>query len=367
MPATAAPARELATEDLVAAFGPEHPAVVGPRLLLTLDGEQVTAARVELGYRHRGLEKLAERSWSLANDVAARLDPLAPHAGAAAYARALEQVAGLEIPLRAARPRLAVLELERAAGHLAWLGRLAIGLELLPTARQAAALRRCLVSAEGALSGQAGGSFIVPGGVRSAVGGGDAGALAEALSAVRRGLARLDASLGASRLVGRRLDGLGRLEAERAGPLGASGPVLRASGVPRDARVTDPAYAELGFEPVVRPGGDSLARYAVRLAEIGQALDLAERATASLPGGPCREPLPNPVPAGEAYGWVEGPRGELGAFVVADGDERPRRVAFRGPSLAHAMLLPDLLAGCRYADVPLLLASLDLSMEEAER
>lgn len=342
-------------------------------MLLTLDGEQVTAATVELRYRHRGLEKLAEGGWAIAADLAPRLDPLAPLAGAVAYATALEELAGVPAPRRAAYLRPAALELERAASHLGWLARLARLLGIEPAARLAARLHFRVGRVGALLAGPAGSGFIVPGGVAGDAPAGFEAILAREVEPLRRGLASLGVQLGGGRLVGRRPDGLGTLDGERAGALGASGPVLRASGVADDGRTAGlgpadaAAYVEVGYEPIARRSGDSLARYAVRMAELGQAINLAERAVAGLPDGPVREPVPEHPPAGLSSGRVEGPRGTVGATVVADDGEGPRRVAFRGPSLAHAMLLPELLVGCRYADVPVLVASLDLSMDEAER
>ncbi len=365
------PRREMATEDLVGSFGPEHPAVPGFRLQLTLDGEQVRAAEVELGFRHRGLEKLAEDGWTAAQVVARLVDPLAPHALATAYAAAVEGLAEIVLPARAAWLRVAAVELERASSHLATLERLASLLDLPSAARLAAELRSQLRRPLGRLTGEAGPGFVVPGGVASPA---DHGCerLGDDLSAVRQGLPGLARLLTDHRLVRRRLEGLGPLSRQAARELGASGPVLRACGIAADARLVSARYSELGFEPVVREAGHALARLEVRVAEIDQALVLAERAAAHVSeagaSGAGAEAHPSsPLPAGWSHGVVEGPRGEVRVLVVSDGSDRPVRVAFRGPSLLHVSLLAHLLPGCLYADVPLLVASLDLSLEEAER
>lgn len=364
MHARQAPTREMATEDLVTWFGPEHPAVSGLRLQLTLDGEQVSAAEIELGYRHRGLEKLAERGWEQAAAIASQVDPRAPHAGAAAYARAVEALAKAELSGRAARLRVAILELERAASHLAWLANLARLLEARPAARLAGHLYRRASTALALLAGAPGAQrWIVPGGVAA-----DAPAdLLRALSGVLDALRGALDGLRMDRLAERRLNGLALVDGGRALEMGAAGPVLRATGVPHDLRTSSEVYRALGFEPVLGSGGDARARYSLHVAEVGQALTLAQRALTDLPRGAVAEKVPAIGVAGLARGHAEGPRGELSATVLTDGGERPLRVAFRGPSLAHAGLLSELLVGSMLADVPLAVASLDLSMEEAER
>lgn len=347
VPLRAAAEREIATEDVVLSVGPIQHVTAGPlQLLLTTDGEQVLRAEVRSGFAARGLERAmnarsTERPWSDALALAEVIDPIAPAAGRLAYVRAFERLHRVEPANRIATLREMTLGLERAASHLAWLTRFA---DLLGYDALAAESRR-LTAALGAERLAVG--AIVPGGWD------DAGAVRlpepPTLERLAGTVRRVATRLRADRLFGLRTRGIGVLSAERAREIGASGPVLDASE---------------------RGAGDARARVFARLREAIADLDAAGTGAAQALSDsgcvPVGIPPGEAAPAGAADGHVRGPRGALTLRLVSTGVGHAPEVSWSRPSRIHLALVPELVTGLTIPDALVSLASLDLSMAEAD-
>lgn len=395
--------KELATEDLTLSLGPAHPAVYGPlRLVLTLDGEQVAVAEADPGFAHRGLEKLAEgHAPTSAPAFGAALDALAPLAGTLAVTTALEKLIGLnQVPLRAGFLRLAALELERIASHLFAQATLLKTLALEGAAHKVLDLYADVSAGIRLLCGEPTWRFIMPGGVRSDL---NANSVSSLTGLVRQLQAWVRQELGppAHTLANKmfrytlksRLEGLGVLGSAEAVELGFTGPNLRASGASFDWRSssslasTDLPYSDLGFKPTFSrrnsSGGDAYSRYQLRIEEIAASSTLLELALKNLPGGSTgidldldKALLPSGFEGGllgpaEAGGIVESPRGLLEARLSLTlnpaGKMVIERLHFRSPSWRHFQALPGLLTGARLPDALVIINSLDIAPDEAER
>ena len=338
IPLRSAGEREIATEDVVLSIGPIQQAAAGPvRLLLLMDGEQVVRAEVRSGYAAREIERLScQRTWVEGLSLSAALDPLAPIAGRMAYAQALEVLHGVEPPPRALRLRESALRRERAANHLFWLVRFADLLAYPHLAREA----RHLAAACAATLLPSG--AVVPGGWEPAGAGPSEGITPGLIESVRR----LEKTLRADRLFGLRTRGVGVLSAARAREVGASGPVRIAS------ETSD---------------GDAWARTLARLEAAAEDLLHAVELLAHAPEGEERVPWPAVPPArGAAESEVTGPRGRMLLELESGGENRPSGVHWARPSALHLALVPELVAGRTLPDALTAVASLDLSMAEAD-
>lgn len=344
---------------------------------LDLDGGRVAAAYPRLGLRHCGLgQRLAHLPYPEGLALAARIDSFAAAAADLAYALALEQLIGVEPPPRAQALRALYAELGRIASHLYWLAgctqNLAGPSSRLPA--QAWQGRAEILK----WMGVAGGNPIAP--TLVAVGGLQCDAPPAFLAQLPALLGRLfalqdrleGAVLHRGGLAGG-LHGVGIIDPGTALGLGMTGPNLRACGVGYDVRTAFPyaAYGALDIEPVLAQGGDAQARCHVRLTEMGASLRIVQELFERLPDGPINAFAPSPppvsLPAGIAYASVEGPRGELGMMVTADGTPSPCQVYTRGPSFANLSALPFMMPGTPREQAVLVLDSLDISLAEVER
>ncbi len=394
--------REMATEDLTLSLGPLHPAIYGPlRLILTLDGEQVVAATADSGYAHRGLEKAAEGHPPAAVIAyGAALDGLAPLAGAVVVAQALEAIMlpeAAKLSKRAIYLRVIALELERIASHLFTTARLLRTLNLDGKAAQVLEERAKVVSALEifiqAVDNAAVSAYIKAGGVRNDLTPAAFRMLEEVTGRLRYWTEQEFTPPDLFGWVGRyafesRLKGLGIIDTDTALEYCLSGPNLRASGIKLDVRTVaaqtnnyndiSSVYQELGFEPIVVKGGDAFSRYHQRIAEIAASTSLIKKALKRLPAGSYQykleldelKPQFGMVPA-EASSLIESPRGLLVAHLaltlVPGKGLVVERLRLRTPSWAHYSLLPQLLVGERLDDALVVINSLDIAPDEAER
>ncbi len=323
----------LPMEWVEAPFGPLFPGLPGGlALVLTLDGDTVAEAQVRPGTTSRTLEEGWRCPADDLPDRLASLDPLSPASYRLLALRALEAAAGVVAGEERERARAGALERERAASHLDWLAQLGHLLGLRWLVERAGELQHALVTAKGASD----------------------------ISSARDGSAKMVGRLERTPLLEARLRGAGFLHSDRREEL--RGPVGRAAGRASDARCGDPVYRKLGFEPVVREGSDALSRLRVRLAEIGQSLDLALAAGSS-------ELSPSPMPhdvSGHGSASVETPRGEATLSVHLTGGE-VTHVVLTTPSERHVGLVGAVAEGREVSDALLGIASLDLSPWEVDR
>ncbi len=360
--------------------GPFHAMLPGPmKLLLRLDGEVVVSAQAETGFLHRGLEKAFEQQrWHAGIPYSDRLDPEAAIFGELVFCLAVEEICAIQVPERAQAIRVILSELGRVSGHLAYLARVArmVGAEtilhfLIRDREKILDLFELLTGARFALG------FLRFGGVRDDVTEGFIERVIETSELIRQRLKEYNDLLSFNQAFVKRMVGLAPLSLDRVKALGVTGPAARASGLNRDERKARPytGYEKMDFS-VPRgkssdgTGGSAHDRFIVRLMEILQSLEILKHATESLVPGPFKKGevskdfLP---PRGEAYAYVEAARGLLGCHVVADGSVKPLRVQFRSPSIPNIAAIPEVLSGARLEDVGLILASMDISVAEADK
>jgi NADH-quinone oxidoreductase subunit D len=409
------PGEELRRETMIINMGPQHPSTHGVlRLLLELDGETVISCKPIIGYLHTGIEKNTEpRTWTQAITYLTRADYLAPFHNELAYCLAVERLLGIEAPPRASTIRLILSELNRISSHLVWLatGSLELGASgmMVFGFRE----REMILSLFEQITGlRMNHAYIRIGGLVMDLPSGGVKAIRTFMDTMRERLDEYDSILRRNPIWIERNQGVGLLPAERALELGVTGPTLRAAGVAKDVRKDEPylGYETYEFEVAVRDEGDCYARYEIRIAEMRESLGLVEQALDRLEPGPVMVADPKvgwpaqlevgpdgignseayvrhimeesmealihhfkmvtegvSVPAGEVYQAVESPRGELGYYVVSNGDHRPYRVKIRDPSFVNLQAVPDMIEGGLVADTVAAIASVDPVMGGVDR
>jgi NADH-quinone oxidoreductase subunit D len=368
---------------LVWTFGPIHRALPFPmQLRMELDGDRLVTVDPEVGFLHQGLEKAAEQiAWEDLWAVVARAYPLRPLAHELALALAWERLCGIEdaVPRAVQLWRVVGLELLRAAEHLRVLTHPA--LQLVPrTARRTRGVVDAARAAAGLVDAiAAGGTFRRAGGLRRALDADEASRIRTELPRIASPVAAIVDRLEADESIDVHLAGRGHLDRSTALAYAVTGPALRACGVADDLRRHDPAfgYAELTVPCVLQDGGGARARTRVRWHETLRAVELVQRALATLEGLRGSEAALEPPtgvsektarpPPGRQSGAIEAPNGELAVTLVSDGGPRPMRVRIRSPSLALLAALPRALTADRIDDVVPVLASLDILGTELDR
>jgi NADH-quinone oxidoreductase subunit D len=361
-------------EEIELGFGPRHPAIQGVlRLQVRVDGERILACRPVLGHLHRGIEKLCElRSFAANVPQTDHLDFAAAATSNLAYVGAVERLLGIVAPPRARFLRTVFAELQRIASHLLWLGTHAADLGVMPPFFAALRERdRVLGLFEVYLRQYPGVSGMRPGGLSHDLPAGWVEKCRELAGSFPARLDDLAGDLTESRSWKKRTVGLGVLAAAAAVDLGVTGPALRATGVAWDLRRALPyeAYGEVAFDVPVGRNGDAYDRYLVRLEEMRQSVRIVDQCLDRLPEGPVLADLPpdEEGAAGEAYHGIEGPKGEIGFYLVGDGTARPRRCRVRAPSFANLLALPEVCRGGLVGDLVALIGSLDLALGEVDR
>jgi len=357
-------------EHTIIPFGPQHPVLPEPiQLKLTLDNETVVEAVPHIGYVHRGVEKAAERMDYTQNVfLVERICGICSFIHALCYCQGIERLMGVEVPPRARYLRVIWSELHRMQSHHLWLGLFADALGYESLFMQFWRNRERLMDI---FEKTAGSRVIIStctiGGVRRDISPEDLEMILNELNVIEQGLTEAVDALLNDKTVQMRTIGKGVLKAEDAIALGAVGPVLRASGVPVDARMEGfAAYGELGIEPIVETAGDSYARTRVRARECFQSIGLVRKAIANIPDG---EVITRPKgrPEGRTISRVEQPRGELFYFIEANGSTKLDRLRIRTPTFANVPPLVAMLPGCEMADVPVITISIDPCISCTER
>jgi NADH-quinone oxidoreductase subunit D len=412
--AAAAGSEQFSDERMVVNMGPQHPSTHGVlRLVLTLDGETVTELRPVIGYLHTGIEKNMEfRTWTQGTTFCTRMDYLSPLFNETAYCLAVEKLLGIEaeIPERATIIRVLMMELNRIASHLTGVG--TMGLELGASTVFIYGMRereKTLDLLELITGLRMNHAYIRPGGVSMDLPSGAIERMRDYLRVMPGLLGEIRALFDAAPIFLARTKNIAYLDVTGCMSLGATGPILRAAGLPWDLRKSQPycGYETYEFDVPVQTSADAYGRYLVRMDEmdqslriIGQCLDrLAKHGRADDPvmigdpkiGWPAKLALgpdgmgnsPDHiahimsqsmealihhfklvtegfrVPAGQTYAAVESPRGELGCHAVSDGGTRPYRVHFRDPSFTNLQSVSVMCEGGLVADVIAAVASID--------
>jgi len=364
----------LATDRLVVNMGPQHPSTHGVlRVLLELDGEEVTAGEAVIGYLHRGIEKLAEsRRYSAVGTLMDRGDYVSGIHNELAFALAAEKIAGIEVPRRANWLRVLMGELNRIASHLVWYGTMGLDTGAMGQFLYAVRDRENLLDILEDVTGQRMMfNYVRPGGVLRDITTTAETKIRAFLSTIDGYLDEHEALLGGNEIFQGRMRGVGVIDKNMAVAFGLSGANLRASGVSFDVRRDLPyaAYDEVEFSVPVAELGDCYSRYLVRMAEIRQAVRMVRQCIDGLPEGDFTAKVPKVLrpPAGEAYASVESPRGELGVHLVSDGTEHPYRMRYNPPALYSLQVGESILPGNLLADSVVILGSLDVVLGEIDR
>jgi NADH-quinone oxidoreductase subunit D len=378
-------------EILTLNIGPHHPATHGVlRLLTTLEGEVVRNIRPIIGYVHTGIEKTAETKqyWKVI-PVVERMDYLSYYFNAMAYCGAVENLLGIEVPPRGQYLRVIHLELNRIMSHLVWLGTSALDLGAISMLWYCFRERESVLDLFEMSSGQRMHTrYIQVGGVFEDIPVGFAKKLQAFLNEMPRRADQYADMLEQNEIVLERLRGTGIVDQDTLLGLGVTGPLLRATGNPWDLRKAAPysSYDHFEFKIPVGTVGDNYDRFRVRHAEFYESVKIIQQALDGLPEGPFITPdrkvaLPPRhelatsmealihhfklvtegfrVPPGETYHAIEGPRGETGCFVRADGSAKPARVHMRDPSFSNLQALAPMVRDGYIADLIASLACLD--------
>jgi NADH-quinone oxidoreductase subunit D len=357
-------------EEHVLDLGPRHPSMHGAlRLRLRLDGDRIAWCEPEIGFLHRGVEKLFEaRDYRQIIVLANRHDWLSAFANELGVVLAVERMLGIEVPTRAVWLRTLLAELNRVLHHLMFLGSCPEELGTPPL--QALHEReRVLAVMEELSGGRMHYMFNRVGGLKEDLPEGWLGRAADAVGGVRRLLPHLTDSTLDEPTFRDRTQGTGVLAPHRVGAYGVSGPVARAAGATADLRRDEPylAYGDLAaggrLEVAVRHEGDAWARFAVLLDEVANSLDLVDGCIErlhQLPRGPVNVRLPKIVkaPEGATYAWTESPGGINGYYLVSRGEKTPWRLKLRTPGFNNAAALAQVVTGSRVADLVPVLASM---------
>ena len=371
------------SEGMELQMGPSHPASHGTiKFNLRLDGERIVDVDVEIGYLHRGFEKMCEQgTWNHVFPYADRLNYASPILNNVGFALAVEKLAGVTAPERCQYIRVIGGEISRVTDHLTCLGMAANELGAISAGFYMIEAREFLYDLVEALTGaRLTVTYCRLGGVMKDLPADMKARTAAALRQVRRVLADCDRLLSRNRIFLDRMTGIGALSPEEAISWGLTGPLLRACGVAYDVRKAHPylVYDRMNFVVPTGTKGDNYDRFMVRMAELEQSMRIIEQALAEIPDGPImvNDPRfvlpPKPevygsieglmnhfklviegqkVPAGEVYVATEGGNGELGFYLVSDGSGRPYRVRVRPPSFYSMGAVGEMLRGYMVADI----------------
>ena len=371
------------SERLTMNMGPQHPSAHGVfRAILTLEGETVVGVDAVIGYLHRCHEKLAENlAYVQYPTIASKTDYVAAMSSELAYVSAAEHIGQIDVPKRAQYLRVLMSELQRIASHCLWLGTwcmdmggalgggATIFLYYIRERELVLDLFEALVGAR-LLYG-----FHQVGGVRYDIPQGWTAQCRSTVDLIEQRLGEYQDMLEGNPFFEMRTKGVGTISKELAQDVGIAGPLLRGSGVNWDLRRNLPysSYEDFQFDVPVESGGDCYARYKVRMVEFRQAIRIIRQVLDGLPEGPIssrpgvKSLAQVKVPKGEAYARVEGPRGEVGCYLVADGTNKPYRMKWRGASFSNLAILPHILVGCGVADVVAIMGSVDPVFGEVDR
>ena len=375
-PAPADAGREFETRDIMINMGPQHPSTHGVfRMVLTIDGELVTDVTPHIGYMHRGAEKLCETmDYRQGIGYMDRTEYLANFNAELSYVMAVERLAGLEVPERAQWLRMILCELNRLSSHFMFLGAFGTDVGVFGTAFTYAFREREGIQDlfEEVTGDRLMFAYFRPGGLAWEVPDDFVPRVREVLELSRRGLRDLDGLMTRNEIFRARTEGVGFLSAADALDWGASGPVLRASGVPMDIRRDEPYlyYDQVEFDVITGEHGDVFDRYECRIREMRESIRIVEQCLERLEPGPILpERLPRMLrtPPGEVYLRTEAPRGEYGVYLVSAGGNRPHRLKIRSACLSNLQALRDMTVGGYVADAVVVLGSLDIVLCEVDR
>jgi len=388
------------TSKMVLNMGPQHPATHGVlRLVLQLNGESIEKAKLDIGYLHRGVEKIAEnKTYQEFMPYTDRMDYLSPYSNNVALCQAVEKLANVDVPERAHYIRMIGAELARISSHLLWLGTMVMDAGAVSFFIWTFKEREKIYDIMDRLTGH---RFTVShariGGVANDITDEAMGAIKEFVETFPNELKDYHKLLDRNRIFFERNESVGVLKTEDALRFGATGPVLRASGYGMDMRKFEPyaRYDEVEFDIPTRLEGDNLARYYVRMEEMSESIRIIQQCLDKLPKGPVRtdnakQAYPSkdevyysmegmihdfmmtdtgicPPEGAEVYSAVESPKGELGYYIQSDGTGHPWRLKVRAPSFVNLQVLENVIDGEMVADTVVIIGGIDPVLGEADK
>ncbi|MEY3805813.1 MAG: NADH-quinone oxidoreductase subunit [Actinomycetota bacterium] len=388
-------------QTMIINMGPQHPSTHGVlRLMLELQGETVLRCKPIIGYLHTGMEKTGESlTYMQGGTNVTRMDYLSPLNNELVFSLAVEKLLGIEedIPERAVWMRMLLSELNRMSSHLLFLATNGMDLGAISMMlygwREREEVLRFFQKVTGLRMNH---NFIRPGGVAADLPAGWRDDVLEILENLPSRLEEYDILMTGQPIWRERLQGVGVITAREAMALGATGPILRSTGVPWDLRRDMPylRYDDVDFDVVIGQHGDAYDRYAIRFNEIRESMKIVYQILDRMPTGDYRiqnkKVTPPPraridesmealihhfkiftegfkVPEGEVYVAIESPRGEIGCYIVSDGSSTPYRMHMRAPSFVNVQALPHMMRGGLVADAVAVISSIDPVLGEVDR
>jgi NADH-quinone oxidoreductase subunit D len=399
MPSTETMFERTGENTIVVNMGPQHPSTHGVlRVILELEGETIVGLECVIGYLHTGMEKEAEyQQYLKCVTMTDRMDYLSANNNNLAYVLAAEKLLGIDVPPRGQALRVMLCELSRIASHCVWLGTHALDLGAMTPFFWIFREREKILDMFEMFSGvRMMPSWIVPGGLRGDMPEGFEAKLRSFIKEFPPALGEVEGLLVKNPIWIERTRGVGVISAEDALALGLSGPITRGSGVAWDIRKSNPysGYEKYDFAVPVGKNGDVYDRFLVRLAEMKESVKILQQAIDGLPEGPWnsddRKVVPPPreeldtsmeslihhfklwtegfhPPVGEVYHAIEGPKGELGWYIVSDGSNCPYRWHVRPSSFMNLQALKPMCMGRMIADVVAIIGSIDIVLGEIDR
>ncbi|MDH5404040.1 MAG: NADH-quinone oxidoreductase subunit NuoD [Candidatus Heimdallarchaeota archaeon] len=358
-------------------MGPQHPSMHGLwAIRLTIDGETIIDGDAQIGYLHRGYEKLlTNRSYEQGIPICDRLCYVESHSWSTSYTHSIEGIYNIQIPDKAKWARILTLELQRIASHCLWLAAMSVDIGALTMLIYPMNAREIIINMLEAITGaRMTYNYARIGGVAADLPFDTVKKLERSFNEFQRLHFEFLDLLEEAQIFRIRTQGIGVLTKEQALNYGTTGPVLRASGVEFDVRKNDPyfGYDELKFNIPTRTEGDCYARYRVRIEEIQEAMKLCWQALDKYNELNASDPfkldkLPRRPNEGEVYRRIETSRGEGGFFIQSDGSTQPYRVRIKSPVFNNLQVLIPLIKGGKLADIPAVMGSIDLCVGDLDR
>jgi NADH-quinone oxidoreductase subunit D/NADH-quinone oxidoreductase subunit C/D len=361
-------------DDYIINVGPQHPSTHGVlRFEVSLQGETIKKVVPHCGYIHRGIEKMCERdTYPQIIHLTDRMDYLSAHMNNEAVCLCVEKALEVEVPERVTYIRTILDELNRIASHQLWWSAMGMDMGALTTFFYGLRDREKILDIfEESFGTRLIQSVNAPGGLMQDIHTGFQKRIKEFIRYFRKKLPEYDQLLTGNVIFRERTEGIAKLSLEDAIQYGVTGPSGRASGFSCDIRKIEPygTYPKVDFKEILHTEGDTITRYKVRIEEMYESMNILEQLVDNIPAGDYSAKMKAVLrlPVGEFYQRVETARGELGVYIVSDGNKSPYRIKFRAPNFSNLFIISKLAVGYKIADLIAISGSLDLVIPDIDR